>query len=81
MRGFEADTRTAKVWWRSAGGDRRQHVRRPGLIRLLNIATGVVKWTRTERSATSLTGEPPHVSSGAALLVAVYAITALTPPT
>ena len=64
LEALEADTRTAKVWWQQVPEETDGKVivsDGPGLIRLLNPATGVVKWTHRAIGEASLTGEPPQV--------------------
>lgn len=44
----------------------------PGLVRMLNLATGRVKWTHQEDGDASLTGDPPQVRAwGPNILIAV----------
>jgi outer membrane protein assembly factor BamB len=59
------DHPTAKVWWSlppaEVEANRLAVSDGPGLVRMLNLVTGRVKWTRHEDGLTSLTGEPPQV--------------------
>lgn len=62
---LEQDQPTAKVWWSLPPAEvetnRLAVSDGPGLVRMLNLVTGRVKWTRHEEGLTSLTGEPPQV--------------------
>jgi outer membrane protein assembly factor BamB len=70
------DQPTARAWWplppAEVGPDRLAVSDGPGLVRLLDLATGRVRWTRQEDGEASLSGEPPQVRAwGDAVLVAV----------
>ncbi len=71
--GLESDT--SKVWWvippAEVEPNRLAVSDGAGLVRMLNLATGRVKWTHQEHRVFNLTGEPPQVRAwGPAILVA-----------
>ncbi|MBA4064430.1 MAG: hypothetical protein C0501_12100 [Isosphaera sp.] len=71
------DQPTARAWWAlppaEVAPDRLAVSDGPGLVRLLNLTSGRVKWVRTEDGEASLAGEPPQVRAwGDAVLVAVH---------
>lgn len=61
----DLDQPTAKVWWAlppaEVEANRLAISDGPGLVRMLNLATGRVKWTHHEDGLASLTGQPPQV--------------------
>jgi len=70
------DQPTARSWWQLPPTEvelnRLAVSDGPGLVRLLNLATGRVKWTRQELRKISLAGDPPQVRAwGEVVVVAV----------
>jgi outer membrane protein assembly factor BamB len=67
------DQPTAKVWWTlqpaEVEGNRLAVSDGAGVVRLLNLLTGRVKWTHQEERETSLSGEPPQVQAWGEVLV------------
>ena len=64
------------MWWPQAPVEVESNVLPmadgPGLVRMLNLATGKVKWTHQEEGEASLSGEPPQIRVwGDVLLIAV----------
>ncbi|MBA4190477.1 MAG: hypothetical protein C0467_21025 [Planctomycetaceae bacterium] len=69
------DQPTTRVWWSlppaEVDGNRLAVSDGPGLVRLLNLSTGRVRWAHQEERDASLTGLPPQVRAwGDTLIVA-----------
>jgi hypothetical protein len=57
---------TAKVWWRQrpveVATNTVAFADRPGLVRIIDLATGIEKWKHQVDGESSLTGDPPQVA-------------------
>jgi outer membrane protein assembly factor BamB len=67
---------TARVWWAIPPAEVEENRLAvsdgPGLVRMLNLATGRERWSYQAEGDTSLAGEPPQVRAwGSAILIAV----------